>query len=81
MTDKEEMRARLNRELEERAAEAERSLRSTSNNEAFEMRGGQPGSWFDANENAYNGGARYEQSGRPKTEDMERRLRSAFRTY
>jgi hypothetical protein len=40
--------------------------------------GEQPGSWFDTNESAYDGGASYRQSGRPAHEEMERRVKSAF---
>jgi hypothetical protein len=44
----------------------------------FAIRGGQPGSWFDANESAYDGGVSYRQAGQPQNEDLERRVRSAF---
>jgi hypothetical protein len=62
-------------------AEQERALiapRPVSDDTRFSMRGGQPGSWFDANESAYDGGVSYRQSGAPVREQMEQRVKSAF---
>jgi hypothetical protein len=72
------------RELEieqrERGAAAERALaepRPMSEVNNFAMRGGQPGNWF-TDEDAYDGGATYEQAGGKAREDMERKVKSAF---
>jgi hypothetical protein len=71
--------AQQNQSIEE--ARALGSPRPMNDADNFAMRGGQPGSWFDANESAYDGGISYRQSGRPVREEMERRVRSAFATH
>lgn len=71
--------AQQNQSIEE--ARALRAPRLMSDEDNFAMRGGQPGSWFDANESAYDGGVSYRQSGRPQHEEMERRVKSAFATH
>jgi hypothetical protein len=42
-----------------------------------DKRGGQPGSWFSESESS-DDTVYYEQSGAPRNEDMERKVRSAF---